>query len=133
YGNIGVSASIERGEMFETSRPGASAYAVASVGLRAGLGALGSVGVSASTSAGRTLTGANGDLLGAGANAQLYLPGRIEFGLSMTAQRATFGVLDSSGAWFSVTDARLERRFESNMTVGLHARILQNPTTFGSP
>jgi hypothetical protein len=133
YGMIGVSAMLERGEVTEASHDGASPYALASLGVRMALGAYGNVGVSATRSEGHTLTGASGELLGAGANAQFYLPGAVQIGFTMNSQRATFGVLDSSGAWFSVTDARIDRRFENGTVVGLHARMLQTPASFGSP
>ncbi len=132
FGSVGASGSVEHGAMKETRDGPSSRYALVSLALRAGLGSIGSVGVSGSKSVGRTLAGANGDVLAAGANAQLRLPLGLEVGFTMTAQRATFGVLDTSGAWFSVADARVSRRFENGATVGLHARMLQSPGALGT-
>lgn len=131
-GPVALSGSVEHGTAQRANDAPATPYTIVSAALRIGIGRLGAVGVSASRSVGQTLTGANGDLLGAGVNAQLRLPYGFEFGATMSAQRATFGVLDTSGAWFSVADARLERRFGGGATVGVHARALQNPAVFGA-
>jgi hypothetical protein len=131
-GTVTASGSIEHGAA--RSQPGerAAAYTLVTAALRAGVGRWGTIGVSGSRSFGRTLTGANGDVLATGVNASLHLPGAFEAGVTMTAQRATFGMLDSSGAWFSVMDARVDRRLAGGATIGVHARVLQNPSAFGA-
>jgi hypothetical protein len=131
-GGVGVSGSVEHGTMRAAPGAPSQAYTLLSASVRTGLGRLGSIGLSGSRSIGHTLTGANGDVLAASANAQLHLPYAIEAGVTFSAQRATFGMLDTSGAWFSIMDARVERRFDNGATVGLHARALQNPGVFGA-
>lgn len=132
-GRVGVSGSVERGAVRDHLTGESRDYTLLSFALRTALGSLGSASLSGSRSFGSTLTGANNDVLGAGASVELRLPHGFELGLSTNAQRATFGVLDSSGAWFSVTDARLDRRFANGSSVGVHARILQTPVQMGSP
>jgi len=122
-----VTAGAERGVVDQTDSARQQAYTQVSASLNADFGKRGAMGVSSTYSSGNTLVGASTGVVNFGINATVKLPLGFEFGMAGSAQRATIGVLDSSGAWFSVMDARLDHRFASGAVMGMHGRTLQSP------
>ncbi len=122
-----ITAGAERGIVSRTGSDSSGSYVQALLSMNAEAGAHGSFGITTTFNRGVTLTGATNGVLDFGVNATLKLPFGLSFAVAGSARRAELGVLDSSGAWFSVMDASLGRTFSNGATLGIHARTLQSP------
>ena len=131
-GPLSISGSIERGRVEDNMNLTPHDYTMMSLSVRTHLGANSSVSLYGARNQGQNLTGAGNGTVNAGANVMLQLPGALTLSVSSSAQRATLGVLNSSGAWFSQTDARLDYRFANGSSLGVRERIWQNPLMQGS-
>jgi hypothetical protein len=76
--------------------------------------------------------GASSGVANTGVNLDLHLPYSFELALQTSAQRATLGVFDGSGMWFSESDARIDYHFAGGQTLSLREGIWQNPLMEGS-
>ncbi|HXD23271.1 MAG TPA: hypothetical protein VN613_07920, partial [Gemmatimonadaceae bacterium] len=133
FGLASVSVSYEHGTVDETLAAAGRAYNVVSVSTQAKLGRVGTLTFFGSHNDGNTLMGGSTGVANAGASLDVRLPLSLELALSTSAQRATLGVFDGSGAWFSESDARLDYHFANGQTLSLRERLWQNPTAEGSP
>ncbi len=131
-GPVSLSLSAEHGIVDATLDTAARSYNVISVSLQTTLWKAGSISVFGTHNDGSTLTGAISGVASAGVNLDLHLPFRMELALGTSAQRATLGVFDGSGSWFSQSDARLDYHFSGGQTLSLRERIWQNPEMAGS-
>jgi hypothetical protein len=132
-GRASISISYEHGTVDETIASSGRAYNVVSVSAQTKLWNSGTFSVFGAHDDGSTLTGASTGVANAGVALDLHLPLSLELALSTSAQRATLGVFDGSGAWFSESDARLDYHFVGGQTLSLRERIWQNPTAVGAP
>ncbi len=131
-GPASLSVSYERGTVDATLEPAPRAYNVVSVSARTRLWNGGSISVFGAHDDGNTLTGATTGVANAGISVDLHLPFSLELALSTSAQRATLGVFDGSGGWFSQSDARLDYHFRGGQSLSLRERVWQNPLMQGS-
>ena len=131
-GRLSVTGGAERGTVDDNRYPSPHAYTLLSLALRGELGERGTLSVHGARNFGHNLSGAGDGVLDAGASALLRLPFSLTFALSASAQRATLGILNGSGAWFSQTDARIDYTFANASALGLRARVWQNPFLQGS-
>ena len=132
-GAASLSVSYERGTVDETLATSGRAYNVVSISAQTKLGTAGTFSLFGAHDDGNTLMGGSTGVANAGVSLDLHLPLSLELALSTSAQRATLGVFDGSGAWFSESDARLDYHFAAGQTLSLRERIWQNPTAEGSP
>jgi len=130
---LGATVSAERGIVDDAMTRLHSDYTMLSVSLRADLGAAGVLSAYGTRSSGRTLSSGASGVLSSGANLQLHFPWSMEVFLSASAQRASLGDYDGSGAWLGQADARIDHRFTSGATLGLRAHALQRAAVFGTP
>ncbi len=130
-GPASASVSYERGTVEPADESASRAYGVLSVSAQTRLRNAGSFSVFGAHDDGNTLTGATTGVANAGVDLFLHLPFNFEVELSTSAQRATLGVFDGSGSWFSQSDARLQYRFAGGQTLALHDRVWQNPLMLG--
>lgn len=133
FGMANVSVSYEHGTVDETLAASGRAYNVVSISTQARLGRVGTVTLFGAHNDGNTLMGGSTGVASAGASLDVHLPLSLELALSTSAQRATLGVFDGSGAWFSESDARLDYHFANGQTLSLRERLWQNPTAGESP
>ncbi len=131
-GVVNLTASVEHGTVDALAGPSPRDYTVVSLSAQANLGKVGDFSIYGAHDDGATLTGASGGVANAGVNLRLRLPFSLELNVSTAAQRATLGVFDGSGAWFSQTDARLDYRFANGSALALRERVWQNPFLQGS-
>ena len=131
-GPASISVSYERGSVNAASEKTSRSYNVISVSAQTKLWNGGRVSLFGAHDDGSTLTGASSGVANAGVSLDLHLPFAFDLAVSTSAQRATLGVLDGSGAWFSQSDARLGYHFVDGQTLSLRARIWQNPLMAGS-
>ncbi len=131
-GPASFSISYERGIVDATLDSATHAYSVVSVSAQTKLWNFGSFSLFGAHNDGATLTGATSGVSNAGVGLDFHLPFSLELSLSTAAQRATLGVFDGSGSWFSQSDARLDYQFAGGQTLSLRERIWQNPTVQGS-
>jgi hypothetical protein len=129
FGILAVTLGAERGNVRDNSTLDGHHYTQGSISLSTSAGRFGSLGVNAVYNHGNTLTGLTNGIADLGVNTTIRLPFGFEVGLAGTARRASLGVLDSSGAWFSVMDARLDKRIASGSVIGVHARSMESPYT----
>jgi len=127
-----VSVSYERGMVDEEVTHAGRAYNVISVSAQTKLWNVGTFSAFASHDDGNTLMGASSGVANTGVNLDLHLPYSFELALQTSAQRATLGVFDGSGMWFSESDARLDYHFAGGQTLSLREGIWQNPLMQGS-
>ena len=131
-GALTVSGGVERGRVEDNRTPTAHDYTLLSLSLSADVGSRLAISVFGAHNEGENLTGAGNGVVNAGASLHAQLPFSLTFSLASSAQRATLGVLNSSGAWFSQSDARLDYRFSNGSSLGIRERVWQNPTLQGS-
>ncbi len=131
-GPASISLSYERGTVDETLDGSTRPYNIVTLSAQTKLWNAGTFSVFGSHDDGNTLTGASSGVANAGVGIDLHLPFSLEFSASTSAQRATLGVFDGSGSWFSQSDARLDYRFAGGQSLSLRERIWQNPTMQGS-
>ena len=131
-GPASLSVSYERGTVNSDIETAGHPYSVVTVSAQTKLGEAGTLSVFGAHDDGNTLTGAMSGVANAGLSLQLRLPFHFELSLSTSAQRATLGVFDGSGSWFSQSDARLDYRFTGGQSLSLHGRVWQNPSVLGS-
>jgi hypothetical protein len=132
FGPASLSVSIEHGTVNAEVSAAPRPYTVISVSAQTKLGNAGTLSLFGAHDDGNTLTGATSGVANAGVDLNLHLPFHLELELSTSAQRATLGVFDGSGAWFSQSDARLDYRFTGGQTLSLRERIWQNPLMEGA-
>ena len=130
-GPASFSLSFEHGRIDATLASTSRAYNVISISAETKLWNAGTLSVFGAHDDGSTLTGGQTGVANAGVNLQLHLPFSLELLLSTSAQRATLGVFDGAGGWFSQSDARLDYRFAGGQTLSLRERIWQNPLSEG--
>ncbi len=131
-GPASVSVSYEHGTVNLTAETVSHSYNVISVSAQTRLWNGGTFSLFGAHNDGTTLTGASSGVANAGVNLDVFLPLRLELALSTSAQRATLGVFDGSGAWFSQSDARLDYHFVAGQTLSLRVRVWQNPLVEGN-
>lgn len=131
-GPASLSVSFERGLVNAESGSATRPYSVVSVSAQTRLWNVGSLSVFGARGDGNTLTGSTSGVANAGVDLRVRLPLHLELAMSSSAQRATLGVFDGSGSWFSQSDARLDYRFSGGQTLSLRERIWQNPMMQGS-
>jgi hypothetical protein len=131
-GPADVSVSYERGMVDAADGTSSRPYNVVSVSATTRLWNGSSVSLFGAHDDGNTLMGATSGVANAGVSLDLHLPYAFELALSTSADRATLGVFDGSGAWFSESDARLDYHFARGQTISLRERIWQNPLLQGS-
>lgn len=127
-----VSVSYEHGAVTPETLNSARAYNVISLSVQARLGTYGTVSAYGSHDDGNTLTGATTGVSNTGVTLDLHLPFNFELALQTSEQRATLGVFDGSGMWFSQTDARLDYHFTGGQTISLRQASWQNPFMQGA-
>jgi NPCBM-associated, NEW3 domain of alpha-galactosidase len=132
-GPASFSVSYERGIVDPADGSSSRPYDVVSLSAQTKLGNAGTISLFGSHDDGNTLTGGTSGVANAGASIDVRLPFSLELALSTSAQRATLGVFDGSGAWFSQSDARLDYHFQGGQTLSLRERVWQNPLLQGSP
>ena len=131
-GPASFSLSYERGVINATLDSSSRPYSVVSISAQTKLWHAGTFSVFGSHNDGSTLTGQSSGVADAGVSLDLHLPFNLELQLSTSAQRATLGVFDGSGSWYSESDARLDYRFAGGQSLSLRERIWQNPGIAGS-
>ena len=131
-GPASMSLSAEHGIVDATLDTASRSYNVISVSVQTNLWNAGSISVFGTHNDGSTLTGGISGVASAGVNLDFHLPFGFELALGTAAQRATLGVFDGSGSWFSQSDARLDYHFSGGQTLSLRERIWQNPQMAGS-
>ena len=131
-GPASVSLSYERGTVSESLDGSSRPYNILSISAQTRLWNGGTLSVFGAHDDGNTLTGSTSGVANAGVGLDLLLPLSFELNVSTSAQRATLGVFDGSGEWFSQSDARLDYRFAGGQSLSLRERIWQNPTMQGS-
>lgn len=131
-GPASFSLSYERGTINAALDSSSRPYSVVSISAQTRLWKAGTLSVFGSHNDGNTLTGQMSGVADAGVSLNLHLPLNLELQLSTSAQRATLGVFDGSGAWFSESDAQLDYRFAGGQTLSLRERIWQNPGIAGT-
>lgn len=132
-GPASFSLSYERGSVDAAMSSASRPYSVVSLSAQTKLWNGGTFSVFGSHNDGSTLTGATSGVANAGVSIDIHLPYHFALALSTSAQRATLGVLDGSGAWFSQSDARLSYQFAGGQVLSLRERVWQNPLMQGSP
>jgi hypothetical protein len=131
-GSASLSVSYERGTVNADIDSAGRPYSVVSLSAQTKIGERVNVSIFGSHNDGNTLTGSTSGVANAGVSMQFVLPWHLELALSTSAQRATLGVFDGSGSWFSQSDARLDYRFVGGQTLSLRERVWQNPTVEGA-
>jgi hypothetical protein len=131
-GPASLSLSYERGTVNAEIETAGRPYSVVTLSAQTKLGEFGTLSVSGAHDDGNTLTGAMSGVANASVGLQLRLPYHFELSLSTSAQRATLGVFDGSGSWFSQSDARLDYHFTGGQSISLRERIWQNPSVPGA-
>jgi hypothetical protein len=131
-GQASLSVSYERGTVNADIETAGRPYDVVTVTAQTKLWDAGNLSVFGAHDDGNTLTGSTNGVANVGVSLELHLPFYLELVLSTTAQRATLGVFDGSGSWFSQSDARLDYAFAGGQSLSLHERIWQNPSVQGS-
>ncbi|MFI5231963.1 MAG: hypothetical protein ACHQSE_05555 [Gemmatimonadales bacterium] len=126
------SVSFEHGTVNAADASAGRAYNVVSVSLQTRLGTFGTISAYGARDDGNTLTGASSGVANTGVTLDLHLPFSFELALQTSAQRATLGVFDGSGMWFSQSDARLDYHFAGGQTISLRQATWQNPLMQGS-
>ena len=124
--------SFEHGTVDAAGTNAGRAYNVVSASVQTRLGSLGTISAFGSHDDGNTLTGASSGVANTGVTLDLHLPFSFELALQTSAQRATLGVFDGSGMWFSQTDARLDYHFAGGQAISLRQATWQNPLMQGS-
>jgi hypothetical protein len=127
-----ASVSFEHGTVNADVTNAGRAYNVVSASVQTRLGTFGTVSAFGSHEDGNTLTGATSGVANTGVTFDLHLPFNLELALQTSAQRATLGVFDGSGMWFSQTDAHLDYHFAGGQTISLRQATWQNPLLEGS-
>lgn len=131
-GPASFSASFERGTVNADLEASSHPYDVLSISAQTRLWSFGTFSVFGAHDDGNTLTGATSGVANGGASLNLHLPLHFELTLSTSAQRATLGVFDGSGSWFSQSDARLDYVFAGGQALSLSGRVWQNPDIPGA-
>jgi hypothetical protein len=127
-----ASVSFEHGTVDADLTNAGRAYNVVSASVQTRIGTLGTISAFASHDDGNTLTGASSGVANTGVTLDLHLPLSFELALQTSAQRATLGVFDGSGMWFSQTDAHLDYHFAGGQTISLRQATWQNPLMDGA-
>jgi hypothetical protein len=130
-GAASFSLSAEHGVIDATLDASSRPYNVVTISAQTKLWNAGSISVFGTHDDGTTLTGGTSGVASAGVNLDFHLPFGFELALGTSAQRATLGVFDGSGAWFSQSDARLDYHFSGGQALSLRERIWQNPSVVG--
>lgn len=131
-GILSATVGAEHGAVTDNVTREKNGYTQGSLTLSTSAGKFGSLGVSAVVNRGKTLTGLRNGIADVGVNSTLRLPYGFEIGVAGSARRAVLGVLDSSGAWFSILDARLDKRIGTGSVLGVHVRSMESPYTTGT-
>jgi hypothetical protein len=127
-----LSLSYERGVVDAEATHAARPYNVVSISMQTQLWNMGTLSAFASHDDGNTLMGASSGVANTGVTFDIHLPYAFEIALQTSAQRATLGVFDGSGMWFSQSDARIDYHFTGGQTLSLREGIWQNPLMQGS-